>query len=61
MSTSTKKHSGSLPITEGEISALKKARAAQKRTMRLLQVREAEKRIAKEKRDVYQRLRRESR
>jgi hypothetical protein len=29
--------------------------------MRLLQVREAEKRIAKEKRDVYQRLRRESR
>jgi hypothetical protein len=61
ISPTSRKHRGALPITGAEIIELKKQRAAEKRTMRLIQVREAEKRIAKEKRDVYQRLRRESR
>lgn len=51
----------SIPLNSDEVLALRNSLESKNRVLRLKQVREAERAIAKEKRDVYQRLRRESR
>ena len=54
-------HSGPLPRTPSEVTELRNSRHQHARLRRILQVREIEKRVAREKRDTYQALRREGR